>query len=90
MTTTTDRDYALEVFRNRVLSALDEAAREIFNPPRNDAGATDADLPRLFKAIDAQVEALADRYRVVLTSYSPDAMDRVGTELAQSRAAFVK
>ena len=63
---TLDRESTIETFRQMVLEALDRAAHETFKPSRNDAGATDADLPRLFKAIDAQVEALADRYDVVL------------------------
>ena len=63
-----DRETTLETFRDAVLRALDDAARQTFNPPRNDAGATDADLPRLFAAIDAQVEALAERYRCALVT----------------------
>lgn len=66
MPSVVNQEDAREVFRRKVLSALDEAAKEVFNPPRNDAGATDADLPRLFKAIDAQVECLADRYGIRL------------------------
>ena len=61
-----NRDDTREVFRLAVLEALDQAARLTFDPARNDAGATDADLPRLFKAIDAQVEVLAERYQTIL------------------------
>lgn len=55
-----------DIFRNHVLEALDKAACETFNPPRNDAGATDADLPRLFDAIDKQLFVLAGRYNAIL------------------------
>ena len=58
-----------DVFREKVLAALDAAARETFDPPRNDAGATDGDLPRLFKAIDKQIEILADRYNITLEGF---------------------
>lgn len=61
-----------DIFRDKVLHALDSAANETFMPVlhargkslRNDSGATDTDLPRLFKAIDEQVEVLAKRYDV--------------------------
>lgn len=55
-----------DIFRQAVLDALDKAARQTFDPPRNDAGASDADLPRLFESIDTQVEVLAERYNVAL------------------------
>lgn len=61
-----NRDYVQAVFRAKVLEALDAAANETFKPARNDSGAADADLPRLFKAIDEQVEVLAKRYGVTL------------------------
>jgi hypothetical protein len=63
---TADLEITRESFRRHVLDALDAAARETFNPSRNDAGASDADLPRLFKAIDAQIEVLAERYCIKL------------------------
>jgi hypothetical protein len=69
MTTTANRERVQEAFRGHVLAALDAAARETFNPPRNDAGASDADLPRLFKALDEQIAALCERYDVVLVDY---------------------
>lgn len=56
------REDAIELFRAKVLEAMDEAAREIFDPSRNDAGASDADLPHLFSTLDAQVDRLAKRY----------------------------
>ena len=36
------------------------------------AGATDEDLPRLFKAIDAQVDVLAQRYHVLWSAIEED------------------
>lgn len=65
-----DRETIVEPFRQKVLEALDAAANETFGQlglvHRNDSGATDADLPRLFKALDAHVDVLAERYGVVL------------------------
>ncbi len=68
-----NRKKTIQVFRQRVLGALDSAARETFNPPGYTAGsgATDADLPRLFKAIDAQVDVLAKRYNREITKAKP-------------------
>ena len=66
-----DLETVRDAFHLRVLEALDLAARETFNPARNDAGATDADLPRLFRAIDEQVSILADRYGVILRETPP-------------------
>ena len=65
---TNDKETAREIFRQHVLAAMDKAAREIFGPliPRNSAGATDGDLPRLFAALDEQVDVLAARYETVL------------------------
>lgn len=57
-----NRDRVLKTFRDHVLNAFDQAAHQTFKPGRNDAGSIDADLPRLFKAIDDQVEVLALRY----------------------------
>ncbi len=61
-----DREIARDVFHLRILRALDEAAREVFDSPRFNlgAGATDRDLPRLFRAIDEQLDILAERYGV--------------------------
>jgi len=75
---TRDRDEVLSVFRRNVLAALDQSARDTLGPraySRNDSGATDADLPRLFKAIDAQVEVLSERFGVYL-------LDRAETDEA--------
>jgi hypothetical protein len=67
---TLDRDTTLEPFRQAVLEALDKTAREVFAhfplAARNDTGATDADLPELFKGIDAQVERLCQRYNAIM------------------------
>lgn len=63
-----DRDEAIEVFRLKVLDALDIAAVEVFGEPAENAkrgkGATDGDLPRIFPAVDRQVEVLAERFGV--------------------------
>lgn len=61
---TNDLDYAQECFRNAVLEAMDKAAREIFGDAvnRNDCGATDADLPEIFPAVDAQLMRLCIRF----------------------------
>ena len=69
---TMNRDNTCDVFRTAVLSALDEAANQTFDPPRNDSGATDEDLVRLFKAIDAQVDVLAKRYNVTWAEIEED------------------
>ena len=53
-----------DVFRKNVLKAFDESARDQFNAPGHSPGATDGDLPRLFKTIDKQVEILANRNHV--------------------------
>ena len=63
---TMNRDNTRDIFHLAVLAALDTAARETFNPPRNAPGASDIDLPRLFRAIDEQVDVLAKRYGVTL------------------------
>ena len=58
---TYDKDLATEIFRNAVLEAMDTAAAEIFGHHAK-LGATDGDLPRLFKAIDAQLDVLSERF----------------------------
>jgi hypothetical protein len=65
------RDDVRDTFRAAVLEALDKAAHEWFSPPRNDAGANDSDLPRLFASIDNHVETLASRYGVTLLEFPP-------------------
>lgn len=61
-----NRDDTRDIFHMIVLEAFDKAANQTFKPLRNDSGATDDDLPRLFKAIDKQVEVLAKRYGITL------------------------
>lgn len=56
-----------EIFRAFLLAALDAAARKTFGVDNDQArfgrGATDADLPRLFAALDIQIDALVKRYQ---------------------------
>ena len=68
-----NREDARDTFRQAVLEAMDKAAREIFGPAvtRNDCGATDADLPQLFQALDAQLETVAERFGCTLVDYQP-------------------
>jgi hypothetical protein len=63
------RDDARDVFRAALLLALDEAARSAFSAPGRAPGASDADLPRLFRALDEQVETLAERYGIALVDF---------------------
>ena len=72
MPRTVNRERVVEEFRRAVLRALDRAADQEFDPPRNDSGAIDADLPRLFKAIDAQVDVLAKRYHITWSEIEED------------------
>jgi len=53
-----------DLFRERLLEALDSAAKEAFGG-RGEVGATDADLPRLFAALDVQIDLLVKRHRFV-------------------------
>lgn len=61
---TNDKDLARDIWRDAILEAMDDAARRIFgdSAKRNDAGASDDDLPRLFPVLDAQLDVLAARY----------------------------
>lgn len=61
---TYDLDTAQEILRNAVLDAMDTAANRIFGTSikTNCAGAMDKDLPKLFAAIDVQLETLSARY----------------------------
>lgn len=77
---TQDRDEALEIFRTMVLEALDQAAQSVFGKD----GAIDADLPRLFKAIDEQVDVLSQRYDHFLWS------GYIGTAEHKNDADFLK
>lgn len=61
------REAFCEAARAAVLKALDTWAKETGMPlPAGQEGATDADLPALFAAIDAQVDRLIARASVVL------------------------
>lgn len=61
-----NRETVTETFRQAVLAALDETAATVFRRATgvHDAGASDADLPSLFKAIDEQVTRLGVKYSV--------------------------
>jgi hypothetical protein len=67
---TLDHDHVRTVFRAALLTALDNAARNVFN---RQLGASDQDLPRLFAALDAQIETLAERYDATLVEALPAA-----------------
>lgn len=61
------RDEAIEIFRDEMLLALDKAAIKVFPDvakafPNNDHGATDADLPNLFKVLDKHFDVLVERF----------------------------
>lgn len=57
------RDDVIEAFRTGLLAALDDIAADAFGLVGvHHAGATDADLPELFAAIDAHADRLAARY----------------------------
>lgn len=78
------REPFIEAIRTAVLSALDIAASEQFKTLPNFAsiskpgvGATDGDLPYLFKTLDAHAENLAIRYGVTLVDYDPDEVARI-------------
>lgn len=57
-------DKAREIWREEILAAMDKAARRIYGRKitRNDCGAIDADLPELFKALDAQLDKVDSRF----------------------------
>lgn len=56
---TFDKDTAREIIRKAVIDALDDAALTIFDKPK---GWEDRDLPRLFKALDEQLDVLSERH----------------------------
>ena len=60
-----DYETAQDVFRQAVLEAMDSAARDIFRDvkaaARNDVGAQDRDLPKIFPTIDAQLDRMIAR-----------------------------
>jgi hypothetical protein len=52
-----------DLFRECLLEMLDKAAKEAFDCAGSDGGASDADLPRLFAALDIQIDVLVKRHR---------------------------
>jgi len=61
---THDYDEACKIFRGKVLAAMDAAMLEIIGDGETqpDCGATDADLPEIFNALDAQLVRAAKRH----------------------------
>jgi hypothetical protein len=56
------REAAREAFRQAAIDALDQEARFLFSTSARDAGATDEDLPALFRAIDALFDKTSARH----------------------------
>lgn len=58
------RENTQETFRDHLLAALDKAAWRVFGYTNSikDAGATDRDLPELFKALDIHLDKVAARH----------------------------
>lgn len=85
---TNDLVTAREIFRNHVLEAMDTAAREIFGDmiKRNDAGATDADLPKIFPCLDAQLERLSERYHYPFFDFTPAEWEKIRQQKAINAA----
>lgn len=75
--TVLNRNNTREAFRQAVLAAMDDAAQSLFGHlpacGSHSQGATDTDLPELFKGIDAQLDRLCERYEVVLVDFDPEA-----------------
>jgi hypothetical protein len=80
-------DEATEKFRDKVLEAMDEAAKEIFAPLTNHQkggiGATDEDLPRLFRMLDTQLEILVKRYGCI--PCTAEELERIAEERYNQR-----
>ena len=57
-------DDVRETFREEVLTALDKAAKKYTG--ETNSGWTDQDLPEFFKALDAQIERIAERNNIAL------------------------
>ena len=72
-----NREAARETFRAHILAAMDEVGAAMFGElptcGAHSQGATDADLPELFKGLDAQLDRLCERYNVALVDYDPAA-----------------
>jgi hypothetical protein len=75
--------------RESVLLALDTWARAsgLPNLPQGQPGATDADLTRLFKAIDAQVDTIIERSGVAIPEF-PLSDDDITRTVRQLRFAL--
>lgn len=71
-----DFDRLRETFRDEVLASLDRAALAAFGrrwaPHVPAPGASDGDLPALFRVIDAHAETLAERYGFTVTGAGGD------------------
>ena len=57
-------DEVRETFRAAVLAALDDAAKKYTDGASN--GWTDSDLPEFFRALDSQIERIAERHDIAL------------------------
>jgi hypothetical protein len=68
MTIAMDKEAVRTTFYEKVLEGLDEAAHRCFADFKlsDSPGATDADLPALFAAINEQIERICARLDVVL------------------------
>ena len=51
-------------FRAALLAALDKAAKQYTGEAKS--GWVDSDLPELFRALDSQIERVAERYEIAL------------------------
>lgn len=68
MTISMDKETVTDTFREEVLQGLDTAARRCFADFKlnRSPGATDGDLPQLFRALDEQIARICARLDVVL------------------------
>lgn len=66
------KDEAQELFRTKVLEAMDEAAKEVFGDkaPKGKEGSLDEDLPHIFACVDKQFERLSSR--IVMAFYTEE------------------
>lgn len=88
-----DRDDIRETFRLEVLAALDRVTERLcdaggFDLPKGGTGATDADLPHLFPAIDAQMERVVQRLGCGLTDANGYTLEALANHLAKGRATM--
>ena len=89
---THDYETAQEIFRQRVLAAMDKAAWEILGRSitRNDCGSTDEDLPRLFPAIDEQLDVISKRFNHALYRDGYIGSDKYNAERKQLKGMGFK